>query len=395
MTVIQVATFSVGGPGNPQEPDATFLLLLWFDHDSILASVASGIYVSLTLRQLGTQCFCLPQATVQAVCSLLMHVLFTRPARQWDSTAHHLAKDWTTSLKKDATRQVASVPWMATTTLEPMSPNRVWPKGKKENGHLPGHEMEGWGPEELNTTAGGQVPGLSCSLHKEAAFLQKEIDLSKIHIPEAQEVGAFSGHCAFPQACAPGGRGLHHEDSVTDVSNLEPMPSEDMATGSHLSSSSPDVLTQNGAQEQHEDLHDTSSHTLDPGTDPLPRQTSRPLSPHRDPEPEQRGSELPEGDHGVDKQADGVCESLATTGLQCISDSADSQGDGPLADRADCKLAPVGVPMRLVQMNLYTHSVKGLVLSLLAEAPLLKDHAAIEEVVSVSRSVPCAPLAVC
>ncbi|XP_063082089.1 BLOC-3 complex member HPS4 isoform X3 [Cavia porcellus] len=303
-----------------------------------------------------------------------------RPARQWDSTAHHLAKDWTTSLKKDATRQVASVPWMATTTLEPMSPNRVWPKGKKENGHLPGHEMEGWGPEELNTTAGGQVPGLSCSLHKEAAFLQKEIDLSKIHIPEAQEVGAFSGHCAFPQACAPGGRGLHHEDSVTDVSNLEPMPSEDMATGSHLSSSSPDVLTQNGAQEQHEDLHDTSSHTLDPGTDPLPRQTSRPLSPHRDPEPEQRGSELPEGDHGVDKQADGVCESLATTGLQCISDSADSQGDGPLADRADCKLAPVGVPMRLVQMNLYTHSVKGLVLSLLAEAPLLKDHAAIEEV---------------
>ncbi|EHB08441.1 Hermansky-Pudlak syndrome 4 protein [Heterocephalus glaber] len=301
-----------------------------------------------------------------------------RPARLQDGTVQHLAKDWSTSaLKKDAARQVASEAQMSAATLDPMSPDRVWPNGKGENGHLPGHEMEDWGPTGLHTTAKGQVPGLSCPLHKEPGFPQEETDLSEIHIPEAQEVGGSSGHYTFLQMYAPGGRGLYHEHPVSDASNLEPMPSEDMATSCSLSASL-DVLTQNGAQEQHEDLPGTSNHSLVPGTDPLPTQTSWPLSPH--PDPEQKGSKLLGGHQGVDQQVDGVRESLAATGLQCISDSADSQGDNPSTDRADPRLTPVGGPMRLVQMNLYTHSVKGLMLSLLAEAPLLRDSSAIEEV---------------
>ncbi|XP_004628079.1 Hermansky-Pudlak syndrome 4 protein isoform X2 [Octodon degus] len=303
-----------------------------------------------------------------------------RPARLQDSMAQHLAKDGSTSApQNDATGQVASVAPMSATTQEPMSPDRMWPKGKGENGHLPGHEMKDWGSRALHTTARVQVPGRSCSLYKEPGFLQEEVDLSGIHIPEAEEMGPSSGHCAFPHMRAPRGRGLSHEDSVSDASTLEPVPPEDVATSSHLSSS-PDILTPNGIQTKLEDLRGTSSHTLVSGTDTLARQTSWPLSPHPDPNPEQRESELPGRDQGVDQQVDGVRESLAATGLECISESADSQGDGPSADRVHCRLAPVEVPMRLVQMNLYTHSVKGLVLSLLAEAPLLRDSAAVEEV---------------
>ncbi|XP_010601999.1 Hermansky-Pudlak syndrome 4 protein isoform X1 [Fukomys damarensis] len=296
-----------------------------------------------------------------------------RPARLQDSTARRLAKDWSTSaLKKEAA-------WarMSATTPGPVYPDRVWPNGKTENGHFPAGEVEDWGPTGLHTTAKGQVPGLSCFLHQGPGFLQEETDLSEIHIAEAQEGGASSGHCALLQVYAPGDRGLHLKDSVRDANHLEPVPPEGMATGCPHPSSSLDVLAQNGAREQHEDLPGTSSYTPVPGTDPCPTQPSGPPSPH--PDPEQRGSELLSGHQGVDQQVDGVGESLAATGLECVSDSADSQGDGPSADRADSRLSPVGGP-RLVQLNLYTHSVKGLVLSLLAEAPLLRDSTAIEEV---------------
>lgn len=302
-----------------------------------------------------------------------------RLARPQDSTAQHFGKDWNTSaLKEDATRQMASTARLSATTLEPMSPSRLWPNGKGENGHLPGHEMEDWGPTRLYTAAGGQVPGVTCSLHKELGFPQEEIDLSDIHIPEAQEARASSGRCAFPQGCAPGGRGLYCKDSVSDASSLEPLPPEEMATSSHLFPCPLDVLAQNGAREQHEDLPGTSSHTLVPGADSLPKQSSWPLCRH--PDPEQSRSELPGEDQGVDQQVDGVRESLAATGLECISDSADSQGNGPSGDRVESRLTPTGVPRSLMQMNLYTHSVKGLVLSLLAEAPLLRDTSAVQEV---------------
>lgn len=91
---------------------------------------------------------------------------------------------------------------------------------------------------------------------------------------------------------------------------------------------------------------------------------------------------LPVGERGTEQPV-GVRDSCSTPGG---SDLAESQDDGASADRNDPRSAPTSRE-GLVPMNLYTHDVNGLVLSLLAEEPLLGDDAAIEEVVSVHRPV--------
>uniref|UniRef100_A0A8C5ZW41 CCZ1/INTU/HPS4 third Longin domain-containing protein n=1 Tax=Marmota marmota marmota TaxID=9994 RepID=A0A8C5ZW41_MARMA len=140
------------------------------------------------------------------------------------------------------------------------------------------------------------------------------------------------------------------------ASSLQPTVPEDSAVSSRFSPAPPETLTRNGVLEQSEDLPATSGHTLVPGT------------------------ELSCGEQGVAQGVDGVHRSFEGPGLEGSSNSANPQGDRPSADRADCSLATAGSHTGLVQMNLYTHSVKGLVLSLLAEEPLLGDSAAIEEV---------------
>ncbi|KAG8515077.1 Hermansky-Pudlak syndrome 4 protein, partial [Galemys pyrenaicus] len=279
------------------------------------------------------------------------------------------------ALREKNPEHLESMAWSLATTPEPTRPDTARPDGKGENGHLSGRDPEHSQAAEVHTATRDQGPRLSCSQAKEPEGTREkeEVDLSETYIPEARETGT-SGHSA---ARASDGAGPGRKESSGDSDHLEPQLPEALPVG-FLSPCPPERPSQNGTLGELKDCPRASSQPPVPREEPLPREAGRLLSaPGSD--SRQGAARTPDGGRGVERRAGGVPESLAAPDLEHSPGAVTPQGSSPSTDRVGSGPAPASRG-ELWRKNLYTHRVKGLTLSLLAEEPLLGDAAAIKEV---------------
>lgn len=312
-------------------------LLSLFNHCGILSSLDTDIYLpSMPVPFRGSE----PQCPHGGLCPTFADATSLLFARLEESSFQ--CPPWDQS-----TPTGAEDAWTSATVLEPT------PCG---GGHSPRLEQERAGPTGLCTEACDRSSDLSGRLQRELC-LSQELDLSAMHLSEAQD--AFP---PVPASC---------DLQALCVSRDTPTLPEDTAICSCLDPSPLERPPEGGSLEALADLPLTHGHTHVPGTEPLPSSRTMVLLPQH-----------PEGvEPGVEPCGSGAQDRLPA--LARSSHSADSQGPSPSADRTGFNPSPSGPHAGLMPMNLYTHSVNGLVLSLLAKETLGSDTAAIEEVVSV------------
>ncbi|XP_068937813.1 BLOC-3 complex member HPS4 isoform X2 [Petaurus breviceps papuanus] len=265
--------------------------------------------------------------------------------------------------------------WKLATALQSDS---VCPNGPIETcekaGHLLGHNSERVRPPGLQSPA--ESPGLRLGTRPgEEPTLNSPSALS---IPGGEETETSSVHFDFPPVCVPDG-GNPCQENAGSLGSAPAEPWSLAGSPGSLTCCPPEGLPQTPVEGLCEDVSGSRRQVCLLGGGHLPDRPGSPLS-----------SSLSGSDHmrhtlSTETQVSG--QSVVGGGPpksahdpEGCPGSLGSQGSDVSANGTSLSFPWTDSQPVLVKMHLYTHSVKGLVLSLLAEEALLKDEAAIEDV---------------